>query len=309
MLGGFRRLGDENLKRMGNFAGEGAVLLAAAMWGCIGLLTRPLTARGFSAIETVAGRAFFTTLFMLLIILAVNPRLLKIKIRDLWIFVGTGVFSFLFFNICYMNSMVENSLSVACILMYTSPFWILTISIPLFKERFTLQKGIALAIAFGGCVLVCTSASLTLTGIGLVYGLLSGFGYALYTVFGKLAAGRYSQFTTVFYTFLFATLGALPFCNISALGARIVSGNNIWLILGIAVANTVLPYLLYTYGLAHTTSGKAAILSIIEPVVAAVVGVFFFDEYMGFSGVFGIVLVVLGLVILEIKLKKSDPNK
>jgi drug/metabolite transporter (DMT)-like permease len=61
--------------------------------------------------------------------------------------------------------------------------------------------------------------------------------------------------------------------------------------------------LLYTYGLAHTTSGKAAILSIIEPVVAAVVGVLFFSEYMGFSGVFGIVLVVLGLVILEIKPK------
>ena len=301
----FLYLGGENLKKMRDLAGEGAILFAAIMWGCIGLLTRPLTSRGFSAIETVAGRALFTTLFMLVIVLLIDPKLLKIKLRDLWIFVGTGIFSFLFFNICYMSSMVENSLSVACILMYTSPFWILTLSIPIFKERMTYQKGIAIVIAFVGCVFVCTSASLRLTGIGLVYGLLSGFGYALYTIFGKLAAGRYSQFTTVFYTFLFAAIGALPFCNIPSLGLRIVSGNNIWLILGIAVANTVLPYLLYTYGLAHTTSGKAAILSIIEPVVAAIVGVLFFEEYMGFFGVLGIVLVVLGLVILEIKLKNK----
>jgi drug/metabolite transporter (DMT)-like permease len=303
MFDSFIGLEGEKLKKIKDFAGEGAVLLAAIMWGCIGLLTRPLTENGFSAIETVAGRALFTTLFMFLIVLFICPKLLKIKLRDLWIFVGTGIFSFLFFNICYMSSMAENSLSVACILMYTSPFWILTLSVPIFKERMTYQKGIALIIAFVGCVLVCTSASLRLTGIGLVYGLLSGFGYALYTIFGKLAAGRYSQFTTVFYTFLFATIGALPFCNISSLSMRIVSGNNIWLVLGIALANTVFPYLLYTYGLAHTTSGKAAILSIIEPVVAAVVGVLFFSEYMGFSGVFGIVLVVLGLVILEIKPK------
>ena len=293
------------MKKLMAYAGESAVLVAAVMWGCIGLFARPLSAAGFSSIETVAGRALFTAFFMFLIIVAVNPNLLKIKLRDLWIFVGTGICSFLFFNICYMSSMMENSLSVACILMYTSPFWILTLSVPIFKEKLTWQKGIALAIAFCGCVLVCTSSGLRLTGMGLIYGLLSGLGYALYTIFGKFAARGYSQFTTVFYTFLFAALGALPFCHVPSLFTSIVSGRNIWLMIGISVVNTVLPYLLYTYGLAHTTSGKAAILAIIEPVISAIVGALAFDEHMGFSGVVGIVLVVFGLVILEIKLKKT----
>jgi drug/metabolite transporter (DMT)-like permease len=75
--------------------------------------------------------------------------------------------------------------------------------------------------------------------------------------------------------------------------------------IGISVVNTVLPYLRYTYGLAHTTSGKAAILAIVEPVMSAIVGALAFDEHMGFSGVVGIVLVVFGLMILEVKLKKT----
>ena len=39
------------------------------------------------------------------------------------------------------------------------------------------------------------------------------------------------------------------------------------------VVSTVLPYLLYTAGLARIDSGKAAILASVEPVVAALVGV------------------------------------
>ncbi len=279
--------------------GEISVLLAAVLWGCIGIFTRSMQAIGFSSVQIVAVRAFVTVILMGMFILIKDPKLFKISPKDLWMFFGTGICSILFFNICYMSSIGENSLSVACILMYTSPIWVTTLAVPLFKEKMTLHKAAAFVIAFGGCVLVCLSDSLKLTNIGLVYGLLSGLGYALYSIFGKYASAKYNTLTVIFYTFLFASVGVLPLCDLPKLTVLLSNGTNILWSVGVAVTCTVLPYLLYTYGLNKIGAGKASVIAILEPAVASVVGALYFGENMGALGLIGIVTVLLGLVYLE----------
>ena len=280
-------------------SGESAVLLSAVLWGIIGIFTRSLQDIGFSAVQIVAVRAFITTAVMGVFLALKNPKLFKISLRDLWMFFGTGICSFLFFNICYMSSIGENSLSVACILMYTSPIWVTSLAVPLFKEKMTLHKIVSFIICFGGCVLVCFSDSLKLTEIGLVYGLLSGLGYALYSIFGKYASAKYSSLTVTFYTFLFASLGVLPLCNLPKLTVLMSNGVNVLWAVAIAVTCTVLPYLLYTFGLSEIGAGKASVVSILEPAVASLVGVLAFGENMGILGGIGIFAVIAGLILLE----------
>ena len=237
---------------------------------------------------------------MAVVILIINPKLFKINLKDLWMFFGTGILSFLFFNICYMSSIGENSLSVACILMYTSPIWVASLSLLLFKEKLTLQKIIAFTLAFGGCIMMCCSNSLRLTKIGLVFGLCSGLGYALYSIFGKFAAAKYNSLTITFYTFLFGSLGVLPLCDMPRLLPLVSDFKGIALSIGVAIVCTVLPYLLYTYGLSKTGAGKASVIAILEPAVASLVGVMFFNENLGALGFFGLILVITGLTYLEI---------
>lgn len=282
--------------------GEIAVLLAATMWGCIGLFTRTMLKIGFTSVQIVAVRAFVTVLLMAVVILFINPKLFKINPKDLWMFFGTGILSFLFFNICYMSSIGENSLSVACILMYTSPIWVASLSFLLFKEKLTLQKIIAFVLAFGGCIMMCCSNSLRLTKIGLVFGLCSGLGYALYSIFGKYAAEKYNSLTITFYTFLFGSIGVLPLCDMPRLLPLVNDFKGIALSVGVAIVCTVLPYLLYTYGLSKTGAGKASVIAILEPAVASIVGVLFFNENLGVLGFFGLILVITGLIYLEIGL-------
>ena len=279
--------------------GEVSVLLAALLWGCIGIFTRSMLETGFTAVQIVAVRAFVTAIIMGIIILIKDPTLFKMKLRDIWMFFGTGILSFLFFNVCYMSSIGENSLSVACILMYTSPIWVTTLAVPIFKEKLTLQKFSAFVICFGGCVMVCLSDSLRLTKIGRVFGLLSGLGYALYSIFGKLASTKYNTLTITFYTFLFASIGVLPLCGLPKLTVLLSNGINILWSVGVAVTCTILPYLLYTFGLSKTGAGKAAVIAIFEPAVASVVGALCFKENMGALGLIGIIAVMVGLVYLE----------
>ncbi len=287
------------LKTKSTFLGGLAVLVAAALWGCIGIFSRDLFNNGFSEVQTVAVRAVFTVVIMFVVILIKEPALLRIRFKDIWLFLGTGICSFLFFNICYMTSICENSLSVACILMYTSPFWVLLLSSPVFGEKITVVKSVAVTICFGGSALLCFTSGLKWTEKGLLFGLLSGLGYALYSIFGKLAVKRYHSFTITFYTFLFAAIAAVPISNPTELVSLLSVPHNIWYSFLIALVNTILPYLLYTYGLSKISAGKAAVIAIIEPVVAAVIGHFIFQEYIGTLGCIGIVAVFLGLILLD----------
>lgn len=285
---------------MKSHLGEGSVLLAASLWGCIGIFTRNMLEFGFTSAQIVSVRAFITATIMFFIILFTDRSLFKVRVRDLWMFFGTGICSFLFFNVCYMSSIGENSLSVACILMYTSPIWVAVLSIPLFKEKLSSVKVISFILCFGGCIMVCLSNSLKLTKIGLVFGLLSGLGYALYSIFGKYAAAKYNTFTVTFYTFLFASVGALPICELPKLTGLLHDGKNVLFSIGVAVFSTLLPYLLYTFGLSRIGAGKASVIAILEPAVAATVGALYFKESMGVIGFIGIITVMAGLTYLEI---------
>ena len=99
------------------------------------------------------------------------------------------------------------------------------------------------------------------------------------------------------YTILFAGAGALVFLDPAELGAAAGTAGALPAALGLVVVSTVLPYLLYTAGLARVESGRAAILASVEPVVAALVGTLAFHEPMSPWVGLGI-LCVLGAVLL-----------
>ena len=62
---------------------------------------------------------------------------------------------------------------------------------------------------------------------------------------------------------------------------------------------TVLPFVMYTKGLAEIESGKAAILASVEPVAAALVGVIAFGEPMTVSVATGLLCILAAVYILR----------
>lgn len=99
------------------------VAAASILWGVLFLFVRALSAAEFSAMEIVCIRAYGSVLFLFPGLFIVNRRLLKLQLRDGWCFVGTGVFSIVFFSYCYFRNVEVSSAAFASILMYTSPVW------------------------------------------------------------------------------------------------------------------------------------------------------------------------------------------
>lgn len=215
---------------------------------------------------------------------------------------GTGIVSVLLFTLLYFSCQQQCSLAVAAVLLYTAPTFVVLISAVLWKEPVTRRKLAALAAAFLGCSFVSGiwSGDVTVTVQGLLLGLGSGFFYAMYSIFGRYALAHYQPMTVTFYTFVFAGLGSLLVSDPRRPAAALTADSRlIWPALGLVVVSTVLPYILYTRGLARVESGKAAILASVEPVVAALAGVLAFGEPMNVWVVLGLGCIVVSVYILR----------
>lgn len=282
----------------------GSVLLGATLWGTIGIYVDELSAAGFTALQIVTLRVV-TAAIMLVCYLAVkNPDLLKIEWKDSFSFIGTGIFSIVFFNWSYFTAIEEVSLSVAVILLYTGPAFVAILSRIFFNEPLTLMKTSALILTIIGCafvVKVIPPEGQTISMYGFLIGLASGFGYALYSIFGKHALKKYNPLTVITYTFLFAAGVMLP-VNGPTIDLGLVHEARVWLvILGLGCLPTALAYWLYTYGLSQIESSRAAITATVEPLVAVLIGTLVYNDQLSFYQFSGMLLILIAVVLIQFK--------
>lgn len=281
------------------------IIVAAVLWGLIGIFVKTLAAQGFSSMQIVALRSIASAICITPVLLHKGASALRIAARDAWLFIGTGILSLVFFNFCYFNCIQGSSLAIAALLLYTAPIFVMLMSVLLFGEGFSRKKGIALVGTFIGCA--CVTGALTgelrLTTAGLLYGLGSGFGYALYSIFGKLAVRKYSSLTITAYTFYFALLAAVPLAGFDTHALASINSTTVWGSLGLGLVCAVFPYLLYTKGLERVEPGQASILATIEPFVAALVGICFFAEELTPSKLIGMLLIFGAIVMLNLREK------
>lgn len=295
-------------KSLQNILGATLVTVSGILWGSIGLFIRPFSA-DLSSMQIVTARASLTTLIMLIFLLIFKRNLLKIKLRDIWCFIGTGLCSIVFFNYCYFRCMNITSLSVAAILLYTAPAIVMLISAVVFKEKITVQKISALLLAMLGCALVSgiTGTNTSISAEGILTGLGAGLGYALYSIFSRAALNKgYNSLTITFYTFLVATVALIPVTDWSIMTSVIFkSGKDFGIYILFALTSTVIPYILYTYGLKKLTPAKASIIASIEPISATIIGFIFFNERPSLTAFLAIGCILFSIILLAINKDKK----
>ncbi|MBQ8083144.1 MAG: EamA family transporter [Bacteroidales bacterium] len=298
-------------KQKTSLLGTLLVLLAGISWGTSGIFVRYFTAWDLSTMQQTFFKVAVAGTLMLLYCLLFDRSALKIRLKDLWVFLGAGVISLTFFTWCYFSTIQATSMSTAAILLYLAPTLVMLMSSVLFKEQITKQKVVACILAFAGCVFVSgiIGNATPLPLRALVTGLLSALGYALYSIFGQLALNKgYGPMTISTYAFLFATVTALPFLHPAqvAVTASEASPLKFFGMLALmSVTVSLAPYLLYTNGLKRTTPGNASITASIEPVTATVLGALLFRELPDLFGYIGIALVLSAILLLNIKKPSS----
>ena len=279
------------------------IILAGCFWGSMGIFVRRLTEYGFTAVQIVSIRVTLAALFFCIILLIKDRSGFRIALRDLPLFLGLGFGSILFFTVCYFTAITMMPLSTAAILLYTSPIWIMLMSVLFFHEKLSGKK--LLALAFAGCVLVSGISGEGITLTGLFVGLGSGLGYGLYSILGTVALRKYSPYTVTAYTFLFAAAGSWLICGPADMISKFTAAQDpvsLLLFCGLtALVTAVIPFLFYTLGLRTVEASRAGILATVEPLVATLVGILAFSEPLTLLPALGILLILSAVIILNRK--------
>ena len=292
------------------------IILAGICWGSMGIFVRGLAdIAGFTSIQIVSLRLTVAAVTFTFILLRKDLKGFRIALKDIPLFLGLGLGSVLFFAACYFTAIQMMTLSVAAILLYTSPIWVMLMSLLFFREKMTKTKLLALILSFLGCILISGvgSGENNITFAGILIGLCSGIGYGLYSILGTIALRKYSTYTVTTHTFIIAAIGSLFLCSLPDLWHKIaVCPRKPYLYILIiltGLVTAVIPFLTYTLGLEQIEASRAAILATIEPLVATLIGVMVFHEYLTGMSVMGIACIIAAIILLNIRLSQSNQDK
>ena len=285
------------------------ILLAGACWGMTGFCNRFATQLGYSQAQILLARCFVPFVALGIYLLIKNRDAFRIRLRDLWCFLGSGLLSVTMFGLSYMNAMQEMSLSLAVVLLYTSPIFVMTMSALFFRERITRTKLMALALVLVGVLLTAGvfSGSIATTPRGIALGITSGIGYAFYSIFTRFAFERgYTPPTVTFYTFLFSSAAVALLTDIPEMVSLTTTPEAAGWLLALGVVTCLIPYMFYTRGLEGVENGVASILATVEVAVATAMSTLVFHEPFGLTSAIGIVLLFAGIVLLNIHPSKKQ---
>ena len=291
-----------------NRKGALLIILAGTCWGVISIFINYLSAAGLGEMQISFLRQFFAVLVFALIILARDRSKFRMPLKDLGLIILVGFINGVLFNFLYFYTIIHSRASIAVVLLYTSPVFVIILARLFFGEKITRNKGIALVLTVVGCVFV--------TGVlgegyvpppaAILTGVLTGLAYALNNILTSAAVKKNDPLTVTMYTLLFSFLFLIPFSKPGSLAALCRANP---MILPVAflmcLVTAVLAQYFFSVGLGLIESGKAAIYGATEPIVGSLVGILIFHEESNLLKIAGIVMVIAAIVLTG----KSDTEK
>lgn len=281
------------------------IILAGIFWGTSSIFVSHLRPYGFSSLQMTSARNIVAAVAMLVYALLTNRKGLKVKLKELLLFVLSGIAVFIT-SVSYYVAMKETTPATAVVLMYTAPVFVMIVSVLFMNEKFTKGKLIAILLTVIGCGLVSgiiTSMKFTLVGLG--YGILAGVMYALYNILAKIEMRRGNN-AVIATTYCFITAGIIglivgnPAEIVGYIGKDTI--RVLPFVIGIGAFTGALPYFLYTLASKKLPASVASAMSSIEPLTAAIVsfvGIGVEREAFSISSVVGIIGILIAVVILS----------
>jgi drug/metabolite transporter, DME family len=268
------------------------LFLAAFLWGLIGPVSRLAFQEGLSPLLVAFFRAVIAWAFFALHALLL--RQVRLHPKDLPALLLFGLVGVSLFYGSYQLSVGYGGAALASVLLYTAPAFVALLSRLVLKEALDPLGLLAVALTLLGVGLMGLGGGSQVKALlpALFFGLLSGFTYALYYIFGKLYLPRYATPTLFLYALPVGALGLFPFVELVPLSSQALLA-----LLFLGSISTYGAYLAYYAGLRRLPATRASVLATLEPVVANLFAFLLFREILSPLGYLGAGLILLAVLL------------
>ena len=175
------------------------------------------------------------------------------------------------------------------------------------KKRPSMNWWLATGLSIAGCLLLFSNEGPgPIDPFGILLALGAGASFSVYTLVSKKILDRQPPEATAAVIFTLSALLLSPMLFIFD-SSWIITTNGLAVSLHLGLFATALAYLLFNKGLISVPSSTAVSLSLAEPLVAALLGVFLVGENLSLLNWFGVGLLLCGIVSLTFSPKAPAP--
>jgi len=264
-----------------------------------------------SFINLTIMRFFIVCCILPFIILFQKKGFSKLQRKDIIPIFLLGFFGVMVYHLGLNYGEQFISPAAASLIIATIPVQIVILAMIFLKEKISLSKTFGVIIALGGVVIISiwgkAESSLEVEYIfGAISVLIAALMGALYTIFGKKLLNRYNGLSLTVYAMLLGSIGLLPFLNISIIEqVRNMSINGWFAVIFLGAFSTVIGYVLWYIALENKTASEISIFLYAIPVFSTIFSYIIFREEITYMFVFGGILVIAGLAIVNMKSNKK----
>ncbi|WP_035812344.1 DMT family transporter [Jiangella gansuensis] len=284
-----------------------AVMGAGLLWGTGGLTGVLLIDRtGLSPLAVAAYRlAIGGALVVGWLVLSGRLRRLRFTGRGGRRLVVLGLLA-AWYQSCYFAAVSLTSVSLATLItLGSSPVLVVAAESVLARRRPDRRTVLAIAAAAAGLALLvgtpATGDPAAALG-GAACALASAAGFAAITMLGARPVDDLGPLPTVGLSFCVGGAVLLPVAGLTGGLAVGLDTPTLGLLVFLGLAPTALAYGLFFAGLSTVATGSAALIALLEPLTAAVLGAVVLDERLGAAGLAGAVLI--GAAVLTTSLRR-----
>ncbi len=297
------------MRTPGRARATGLALLSWVLFASSGPLAAAVMAVGWSPAAVTSVRIGSAAVLLLLVVAIWRPRALRFGRADIWLLLGYGLLGVAGVQLLFFVAVARVPVGVAMVLVNAAPalvaLWVRVVRGTPLPGRVWLGIGLALA-GLTAIAQIWDGARLDPVGVAAGLGaaacsagffLLGEHGATRHDPFGMTAAGLLIGAVVVTAV---APLWTMPFGLLPAaadLGGRHVP---VWLVLLVlAVAGTVLPYLAGLRALRELPATAAGVLGLTEPLVAAALAWLLLGQALRPPQLAGAAILLLGAVLVQ----------
>jgi len=260
--------------------------LAVFLFGVSGLFGKLLS---LPSIIIVLGRVFFSSIFLLFLLLYMKKDIkLKEKKHYFYLIIMGTVLAIHWTT--FFQSIQVSTVAIGLLAFSAFPVFVTFLEPYFFKEQIKLSSIVVAIITFLGVVLVIPRFDLgNSVAQGVLWGLVSGFTYAILSILNKKYVKEYSSAVIAFYEQFIAAIILIPFYFLQK---PVFQVSDILLLALLGVVFTGISHLLFINGLKNIKAQTAGIISSLEPVYGIIFAAFLLSEIPSLREVLG------GMVIL-----------
>ncbi|MFV8257544.1 EamA family transporter [Bdellovibrio bacteriovorus] len=284
------------------------ISIASVGFGFLGIFGKWAFESGMSVGEVLSYRFTLAAVLLWIFLLLFRPTWVRLNLRQTIIAALLGIFGYAFFSTLYFTAVDGLSITLAALLLYTYPFWVNVFSHFFTQDKISRKEALCLVAASSGLVLLLWGHIEVKNIWAIAAGLGAAISYAIYVLLSARLQKNVRPITSALYVITFGALALSLFHHPHFDQIKNLSTIQASSILGLALVCTIIPLTMELAALQKLKSTEVALLMMIEPITAALMGALIFGERLTGVQLIGALIIGVALVINTLATRPEKSN-